>query len=217
MSLLKRNEPSEPVDPYQVEGDRAANRTKLLLGVGVVAALVAAAAGWFVLSSGGGTTSAGGSGPVATAAPTGPAATTAPSATASAPIQKYTGKNARDPFKALVVAPVAVATPASSPGSGGGPSPSTSAPTSGPVPSSTTPSPTATATPATPTKVTMVTVAADDASARISVSSKVYDVKPLEKFATNFKLLNLYGGRCGAIQYGDVTFDLCEGQSLSVH
>jgi predicted component of type VI protein secretion system len=173
----------------------------------------------YVLLSGGSGDSetgvvAGAKNPVAKTKPTASAAKSAPA------IKKFTGKNARDPFKALVVEPVAAAPgpAASSPAPTANP---TAAPVGGPatpvtVPSSSytapsTPAPSATT--AKSTTITMVAVASGDTSARIKVDGKSYEVKPLEQFGTYFKLLNLRESSCGAVQYGDVTFDLCVGQS----
>ena len=84
------------------------------------------------------------------------------------------------------------------------------------TPPATTPNPAATAVPATPHKVTLVSVASGDTSAQIRVDGKTTTVKPLEKFGETFKLLNLRDSTCGAIQHGDVVFDLCEGKSRIV-
>ena len=65
--------------------------------------------------------------------------------------------------------------------------------------------------------IKMVSVASNNSNANIKVDSKPFNgVKPMEEFGEHFKLLNLHDGKCGAVQYGDITFDLCEGKTLSV-
>ena len=85
---------------------------------------------------------------------------------------------------------------------------------SGGTVSGTTPPPAAV--PAPQVKIGMDAVSADNSKARMRVAGKTYTVKPLEEFGTYFKLLNLRDGGCGAIQYGDIVFDLCEGGSRTV-
>jgi len=72
------------------------------------------------------------------------------------------------------------------------------------------------AVPAPQVKIGMDAVSADNSRARMRVAGKTYTVKPLEEFGTYFKLLNLRDGGCGAVQYGDIVFDLCEGGSRTV-
>lgn len=69
--------------------------------------------------------------------------------------------------------------------------------------------------PAPAVKVTMAAVSSANTSAKIRVDSKSFTVAPLEEFGP-FKLLNLRDGSCGAVQFGDVVFDLCEGGSRTV-
>lgn len=70
--------------------------------------------------------------------------------------------------------------------------------------------------PAPRVKVTMAAVSSANISAKITIDSKSFTVEPLEEFGSFFKLLNLRDGSCGAIQFGDVVFDLCEGGSRTV-
>jgi len=70
--------------------------------------------------------------------------------------------------------------------------------------------------PAPQVKVTMAAVSSANTSAKITIDSKSFTVAPLEEFGSFFKLLNLRDGSCGAIQFGDVVFDLCEGGSRTV-
>ena len=79
--------------------------------------------------------------------------------------------------------------------------------------------PTATSAPksADPVTITLVSVASGDTLANFSLDAKAYKgVKPQATFGTYFKLLNLTEGKCGAVQYGDVTFEMCEGDSLTL-
>lgn len=208
-----------PADAVVVEEPTAGSSKRLLVAGGVAAGLAVVAAMSYVLLSGGsGDTETGvvaaAKNPVAQSKPTASAATSAPA------IKKFTGKNARDPFKALVVEPVAAsAAPTGAPAPGGTGSTS---PTAAPVGGSSTPvtlpsptysSPAPSATKAKSTTISMVAVASGDTSARLKVDGKSYEVKPLEEFGSYFKLLNLRESTCGAVQYGDVTFDLCEGES----
>lgn len=215
-----------PADAVVVDEPTAGSSKRVLVAGGVAAGLAVVAAMSYVLLSGGsGDTETGvvaaAKNPVAQSKPTASAATSAPA------IKKFTGKNARDPFKALVVEPAAVvgATAGATPAPTAAPAPGgtgSTSPTAAPIGGSSTPvtlpsptysSPAPSATKAKSTTISMVAVASGDTSARLKVDGKSYEVKPLEEFGTYFKLLNLRESTCGAVQYGDVTFDLCEGES----
>lgn len=227
---------SEPADDLQESG----SRKRLLVASGVAVGVAAVAGMAFVFLTSG-PDDAVSSAPVppvhSTATVTGTGTT---STTTTAPvIKKFTGKIAHDPFRALVTEAAAggsatggAAAGGTVPGGavpGGAVATTATGPVANPVPStdvttptqsvsspsaSTTKAPQATAAPA--VKISMVAVASGDTSARLKVDSKFYTVKPQEEFGTYFRLLNLRESRCGAIQYGDVTFDLCEGQTRTV-
>jgi len=65
----------------------------------------------------------------------------------------------------------------------------------------------------TPVTVKVVSVAGDNTSARVTVSSKTYSVAVGDVFGTYFKTLRLKNGKCGSFTYGDERFDLCEGET----
>ncbi|GAB3597232.1 hypothetical protein GCM10027446_25020 [Angustibacter peucedani] len=222
---LRKNAPADGV--VVDEAGEQASRKKLFVAGGVAAALAVVAAMGYVFLTGGDDTAAD-TGVVASAHHPAATATVAPTGTATSapPIKKFDGSNARDPFKALVEeaagtgAATAGSTNAATAGSTGTTAPanvpSSTSTHSVSVPSS---SPTKTSKPAPQVKsikISMIAVSDGDTQARIKVDDKTYDVKPLNQFASYFKLLNLREGTCGAIQYGDATFDLCEGQSRLV-
>lgn len=221
-----------PADAVVVEEPTEGSNKRVLVAGGVAAGLAIVAAMSYVLLSGGSDNTD--TGVVAAAKHTvaTPQPTAAPAKSAPA-IKKFTGKNARDPFKALVVEPVAASggTGATgSPASGSGSSGSTSATgsTSGTTSGSTTSGGTS-VTPGTvsgvgsapksanPVTITLVSVTASDTAASFKLDKQAYSgVKPQQTFGTYFKLLNLTEGKCGAVQYGDVTFEMCEGDSLTL-
>jgi hypothetical protein len=221
---LRKNAPADDVADAPVE---ESNKRLLVIG-GVAAGLAVVAAMSYVLLSGGSEDPDLGviasPGRTVAAQPSAP-----PTGAASAPaIKKFTGKNARDPFKALVVEPVAAAagtgsTSGTTSGTTGTTSGTTTGTTSGTTSGSTTPtvaptaSPTAAPRATDPVTITLVSVAAGDTSANFKLDgTAVKGVKPQATFATYFKLLNLTQGKCGAIQYGDVTFEMCEGDSITL-
>ena len=218
--------PPAPVTPVEeVAGPK--RRNVIILGA-VAGALAVGAGAYFLLF-------AGGSDPVVGAAPVTPptprvVASAPVKAPVAPPIKKYVAVKARNPFTPLVSVPVAAAAPAGGTGAG---SPTGSSPmgggtvggivsggtvggglVSGGTVSGATPLPAAV--PAPQVKIGMDAVSADNSRARLRVAGKTYTVKPLEEFGTYFKLLNLRDGGCGAIQYGDIVFDLCEGGSRTV-
>lgn len=221
-----------PADAVVVEEPSEGSNKKVLVAGGVAAGLAVVAAMSYVLLAGGSDDTE--TGVVAAAKHTvTQKPTAAPSPAKSAPaIQKFTGKNARDPFKALVVEPAAASggstasTSGSSSGSTGSSSGtgSTSGSTSGsttsggtvanPVGGSTSGS---TPKSTDPVTITLVSVTSTDTAATFTLDKQSYkNVKPQATFGTYFKLLNLTEGKCGAVQYGDVTFDMCEGDSLTL-
>lgn len=225
---LKKNAPAEAV---VVDESATGSNKRVLVAGGIAAGLAVVAAMSYVLLSGGSGDTA--TGVVATPKRTATAQpSAAPTAAPSAPaIKKFNGSNARDPFKALVVEPVAAA-PGGAAGSGspvvggasGGGSPATTAPspTAPPTVPSTAPTPvtpSVTSKPrsADPVTISLVSVASNDTSANFTLNTKAYKgVKPQATFGTYFKLLNLTQGKCGAVQYGDVTFEMCKGDSLTL-
>jgi hypothetical protein len=244
MNLRKNNAPDEGV--VVDEAGQSASRKKLFVAGGVAAALVAVGGlSYVVLGSGGDDVPTGAVAVTHTPAASQP--TDAPSTATSAPaIAKFKGSNARDPFKALVVenaaatsgtGSAAATSSGSSSSSTSGSSSSAGASTSGSTTGGTGTGTAATGTtagsgstdagtsgsttylprPKTGLKVTLVSVVSNDTSAVVTVDGQKYTVKPLDEFDTYFRLLNLRQGRCGAVQFGDVAFDLCEGQSITVH
>ncbi len=218
---LRKNAPADGV--VVDEAAASAGRKRLLVAGGLAAALALVAAMGYVFLTGGDDAAETGvvaSGPrvqgTATPLPTG-------TATSAPPIKKFNGKNARDPFKPLVVEQVASTASPSTGTTGGstgttggstgttGGSTGTTGGTAGTTGDSTTPRSTS------PVTIKLVTVNASDTSATFLLDQKQYaGVEPMKTFGRYFKLLNLRQGKCGAVQYGDVTFDLCEGQSLTL-
>lgn len=64
-----------------------------------------------------------------------------------------------------------------------------------------------------PVRIKVVSVAKDNFSGRVVVDGKTYSVAVGDVFAQYFKSLRFKNGKCGAFQYGDERFDLCEGET----
>ena len=218
------SEPSFPFEGTQVAdgpaGDlqeaRGNRRTILILGV--VGTLVLGALAYFFVFSGG-------EEPTEEAAPvrraTDVQATPAPVATpvpAKAPklSKKSIGK---DPFKALIVPPVAgvgAGAPAGGTTTTGGSTVTGGTTTTGTAVTGGTTTSSGGGTSTTPLTVKVVSVAGDNSSARVTVGTKAYSVAVGDVFGTYFKALRLKNGKCGAFTYGDERFDLCEGETAKM-
>ena len=217
---------SEPSFPFQgtqvadgpaVEQDEARSNRRTVLILALVGVLVLGALAYFFVFSGGDDETSDAApvrrSPNVQGTPE-PAATPAP---VKAPklSKKSIGK---DPFKALVVPapPVVVAPPAPAvqPGTTGGGTVTTGGSTSGGATAGggTTGGGT-TGTSTEPLTVKVVSVTADNSSARVTVGTKAYSVAVGDVFGTYFKALRLKNGKCGSFQYGDERFDLCEGET----
>ena len=229
-----------PPTPVTTVEEVAEPKRRNVIILGAVAGALAVGAGAYFLLFAGGSDPEIGAAPVTPRSPrvVASAPATAPVAPVAPPIKKYVAVKARNPFTPLVSVPVAAAAPAggTSAGSTTGSSPVGGGTVSGMVGggsaggtvggivsgglvgggtvSGATPLPAAV--PAPQVKIGMDAVSADNSRARMRVAGKTYTVKPLEEFGTYFKLLNLRDGGCGAIQYGDIVFDLCEGGSRTV-
>jgi hypothetical protein len=207
--------------PPELEGVADAEETKgsrrALVALAVAGGVaVAALGGYFFVFSGGGDTTATAGNPIPPAAtkvtPT-PTPTPKP-VTVPKISQKSFGK---DPFKALIVPPVA------NPNAGG-----TTGGTTGSVTGGTTGGTTTGTTGGTTTGTTsgntapkaltvkVISVAADNSSGRVTVGTKSYSVAVGDVFGTYFKTLRLKNGNCGSFQFGDERFDLCEGETAKM-
>jgi hypothetical protein len=64
-------------------------------------------------------------------------------------------------------------------------------------------------------RVRVDAVAKDNSSATLTIDGRKYSAVHLDtEFADGFRLLELFGGQCGAVKYQDQEpFDLCEGQT----
>ncbi|MGL5857827.1 MAG: hypothetical protein ACRC35_05365 [Angustibacter sp.] len=209
----------DPESTPDTPATAAGNRRALLVGGGVAVGLAAVAATAFLLLSGGddvadqGSVAAArpGSGALGTpgAPSTGQPAPT-PTASPTESVQAYNGADFTDPFVELVKNAGA---------SGGGaptdsPTDSPTDPPVDPVPGPAgTPSGQGSGKPAVAQELKMVSTSTD--SATMTVDSKKYVVAVGKGFAQYYKLLAV-SGECGSVQYGDVTFQLCEGDAISL-
>jgi hypothetical protein len=204
--------------PAAQEDARGNRRTILILAV--VGILVLGALAYFFVFSGG-------EDPVDSAATpqsNGVQATPTPTPTPVAKAPKLSKKAiGKDPFEALVVASEgggaaapAVGTPVTDPGTSvtGGGTTVTGGTTGGTTSGGTTSGGTATSPKALTVKV--ISVVADNSSARVTVGSKAYSIAVGDVFGTYFKSLRLKNGKCGSFQYGDERFDLCEGETAKM-
>ncbi|MEP6696015.1 MAG: hypothetical protein ABJA34_03950 [Pseudonocardiales bacterium] len=127
-----------------------------------------------------------------------PGALAAPSMPNVAP-KTFSDVIGRDPFGPLVTAPAAGAAAAA---------PAAPAPTAIPAPGA------AGATGTTPGMTTFKVLGVSGNQAIVSLDTKKYTVTVGATFATAYKLLKTSGGSCAAFAYGEMRFDLCEGQTL---
>ena len=204
----------------------AAGRNKMVvIALVVVGALVLVAAAYFLFLKGGSSGSA--ASPVVPTHHAQPsAAAKAPAAAAKAPTtvtKSYDKAVGRDPFKALVVPPST---------GNGSTTGTTTATTPGTTTSSTTQSTTSTGTTTTtvggtsgpsstgvgsspvPVSLKLLTVADNNNAATLQVNSTKVTASVGAVFSTYFRVLALWNGKCGTFQYGDASFQLCEGQSV---
>ncbi|GAA4354090.1 hypothetical protein [Angustibacter luteus] len=198
---LRKKSPADGV----VDESAPGGRKGLVVAAGVAAGLAVVVGMGYVLVSGG--DDAPESGVVASANHTPAAkATAAPTKAAKAKaapaIKKYTSKTARDPFKALVVEPVASTGGAAGTSATGG---------------ATAPATQPTAAPSGATTITLVSVTSTNSSANFKVNSAAANgIKKGQTFGEHFKLIDMSGGKCATVQFGDISVNMCEGKSLSV-
>ncbi|MGL4173420.1 MAG: hypothetical protein ACRCTR_05010 [Actinomycetota bacterium] len=198
------------------------SKRRVLVGGGVAVGLAAVAGITFVLLSGGGDTRneptanitlrATGQAGAPTANPT--AAPTASALPTTVPSQN--SDDFTDPFIALVnfdevPAPTDPAVPADNGTDPVDPGTDPADPGTDPADPGTDPSTGGQAD--TAQKVSLSSIS--KATAVFAVNAKKHTVTEGESFAEYFKLLAIEG-ECGSVQYGDVTFQLCEGDSVSL-
>lgn len=204
------------------DGDGPDKRQRYLLG-GLAALVVAGlGAGAYLLLGGGDDSSAAS----ATALPKPKTQVTVgtglPTVQATLP-QTYDGLKGQDPFRPLVVVPVAApSAPAA------GPAPATQ-PTGGatqvptyPLPGFTFPAPVPTGGSTLPpgadkpSSIHLDSVSDGNDKAVFEVGGAKSEVGIGDTFATYFKLLRLEAGRCGTVQFGDERFDICQGEDVKL-
>lgn len=199
--LPQNDEPSAP----------GRSRTAVIAAA-LVGVLVLATAAYFVFLRGGDSSTATGGGTPIVHKSAPKVSTPVVKPKAKPAVKPFVAPVGRDPFKPLVVPPVLSAsgvtgvtgTTATTPLTGTtGTGTTTTTGTTG----------TGTNTATSPISVRVVDVAAGNTSARLLVGSKSYAVAVGDVFGTYFKVLRLTDGKCGTFQYGDTSFDLCEGQT----
>jgi hypothetical protein len=174
-----------PAAPVETESN---NRRALLFGA-VAGALALLVAVYFLFFTGGSEDVALSSGPSRV-----PAVTkvvpkkVAPKKAAAAVPATFAGVHAKDPFKPLINPPAPVATAAPISGTGTG--------FSNP-----------------PQVLTLTSVGSTGVT--VSVNGTAYSPKTGALFATFFKLVKLQGASCATFLYGDESFDLCKGSSIT--
>lgn len=202
------------------------NRTALIAAV-VVGALVLVGAAYFLFLSGGSSSDSTSGAPlthVTKPKVTAPKTGTAAKPAAPTGTKAFTQAVGKDPFKPLVVANTAST-------SGTGTSTGTTSTSS--TSSSSTTSSTSTATTSTtgattgtttgttaaprsqtPISLSLLSVKADNSSASLKVNGRSTVVAVGATFATYFRVMALWDGKCGTFQYGDEAFNLCAGHSI---
>lgn len=199
------------------EPDSAGNRTKLLALGGVAALLVLALVAYLTVFSGGDEPLEEG---VPAPKPAAPAAGAESDEPATVTLPKLSNKTfGRDPFKALIVEPVAAVA-----ATGTVPTGTTAGTTESVLPGATTGSTDtgstapSTSTPAESTSHTfkVVDVAPDNSRISVRVDGKVYrNLKAGEVFATYFKV-RLISGQVNSFQYGDEKFNVSGKVKLTI-
>jgi len=225
-----------PADPT------GSSRNPLLIVGGVAGAAVLGIAAWLLLFSGGGDdeTADRVAGPVRSGPKTpGKAATRPPPAPKPKPVPtRFDSDTGRNPFRSLAtpppvssapvpndpistvggVTPDTGGVPGTVPGTGGTGTGGTGTGTPTVVPGKGTESAQSgelsqsATVPRVPSIVRLTTVAATNSSANVLVGSQTYVVRKGDVFATFFKLVRMEDGRSATFQYGDVLFDLKEGE-----
>jgi hypothetical protein len=209
-------------------GDAGSRRALLLVGGGALV-VVLAIVSWLIFFSGGDKPAPSVSPPsVPTTSAAVPAAPAAPdTATTETKPNARIDHSFRDPFRALIasssstpggVTTAGIIPSSSSPAAAGGATTGAGTSTAG----STTTAGAGTGAepggvaPSTTTKLRLLSVSADNASAHVAVDGTSADVKIGEVFAEKFKALRFSEGRCGTFQFGDERFDLCEGETVKM-
>jgi hypothetical protein len=194
---------ADPPAAEEVAEGRRVKPLMVVVAVGVVVALAAAA--YFLFFSGGGSGTSGASGVVPHASVSAKPSSKAKPSPAPSAVATAAPVTARDPFAPLVVP---VASPAASgvPGAPGG------APSAAPSGGTGT-GPTA---PAGVTQVVALKAVSSAAgSATLTVNNKSYIAHLGETFATYFQLRGV-SANCGYFLYGDMSFQLCGTQSVTL-
>jgi len=194
------------VDGVGEADEASAGRSRKTIFVAAGVGLLVAVAAYFLFFSGGSDNSSADLGGAVAKPSASAGVSKLPSASASAAVTTLpvvqVGKAGRDPFKALVVAPVAT-TAATAPSPTATPTASTG--TSG-VPTTGVPN---------LLKVTRVDPIAGVVDS--SVNGKPYAAMLGMTFAKYFKLIAIGPtATCAVFQYGDATVPLCKGQSLTL-
>ncbi len=190
---------AEPEAPESVP--TSSRRGPVLIALVAAVAVALGAAAYFLLFSGGGDDTGAGAVPVVPHASSSAQAPSA-SATASAvPVAVVNTGTGRDPFKPLVsplasssaaAAGSAAATPGATAGGGGVPAGVTQV-------------------------VTLKGIDATTKTASVTVNNKPYAAVVGQPFATYFSMVGIFSGSvCGSFLYGDASFQLCKGQTVSL-
>lgn len=203
------------------------NRTALIAAV-VAGALVLVGAGYFLFLSGGSSSDTTGGAPlthVTTPKVSAPKTGTVAKPAVPTGTKAFTQAVGKDPFKPLVVADNTSST-GSSTSSGSTSSTST---TSGSSTTSSTSTATTSTTGATtgtttgtttaprsqtPISLSLLSVKSDNSTASLKVNGRSTVVAVGATFATYFRVMALWDGKCGTFQYGDEAFNLCAGHSI---
>lgn len=189
----------------------------LLIGGAGLALIVVAALAYFFLLSGSDTTAAG---PTAALPAPQSSASAGPSTAAPAdkPLRTFAGRTSRNPFKSLAPAPGS-----GSAGTGTGTATSTDSGTG----TGTTPVTTAPTTSSVPLAVVLKSIKSDKSGATLTVkpegkATKTYSPTIGATFATYFQLNGFLSdaktgvAQCALLSYGDASFTLCKGASMTI-
>ncbi len=200
--------------PASVQAEEAPARSSkaLLIAVGIAVAVLAVF-GYLLFFRGGGEPEATGV-VVVPQAPAAPGDTTDTGATTDTTTPPAKDVQGRNPFKPLVTEPAAADNTGTTDGTTTGTTTDPGTAPTGGTPPVTTPPPATNPSGATVT-VKLVSIKGDTAATKVG-NVNYTGLNPGDTFGTNFQLYAIFNPQCAGFLYGDDTFALCVGKSITL-